>query len=199
MPFVDAAKNTMLDSLTIDLLSLHDDHPGSDGLSNELTGGSPAYARETAVVDAATGGTRALNADVEFDVPASTVAVIGFWEDDTTDVFHGWAPNGAASNNPQAAYGEASGNTVNLDGHGLSDDDRVFLTPLADALPGGLGATTLYHVISSTAATFQVALTQGGAAVDITTDGDLIFQKCIPEVYGQQGTHTVKAGVSAGL
>lgn len=198
MPFVDPAKNTMLDALTIDLLSLHTAHPGSDGLSNEVSGGSPAYARQAAVVNAAASGERSLNADVEFDVPATTVAVIGFW-DAAGPTFHGWAPNGAAGNNPQAAYAEGSGNTINLDGHGLNDDDRVFIMPLADALPGGLDETTLYHVVSATASTFQLATTQGGAAVDITADGDVLFQKCVPEVYGQQGTHTVKAGVSAGL
>lgn len=198
MPFVDAAKNTMLDALTINLLSLHTDHPGGSGTSNEVSGGSPAYARQAAVMNAASGGQRSLNADVAFDVPAGDVAVIGFWNS-TGPVFHGWAPNGAASNNPQAAYAEATADTINLDGHGLSDDQRVFVMPLADALPGGLSATTLYYVVGSTASTFQLSLTQGGAAVDITADGDLVFQRCIVETYAQQGTHTVKAGVSAGL
>ncbi len=198
MPFVDAAKNTMLDALTMNLLSLHTAHPGTDGLSNEVSGGSPAYARVAATINAASGGQRSLNADVAFDVPAGDVAVIGFWNS-TGPVFHGWAPNGPASNNPQAAYAEATADTINLDGHGLSNGNRVFIMPLADAVPGGLSETTLYYVVGADADSFQVSLTEGGSAVDITADGDVVFQRCIVETYAQQGTHTVKAGVSAGL
>ena len=198
MPFVTAAKNTMLDALTVDRISLHNGHPGTDGLSNELSGGS--YARQTCVLNAAAGGTRSLNADVAVPVPADTVIAIGFWDNNGGSmVFHGWAPNGPASNNPQAAYAEATSDEIRLDGHGLSDNDRVFIMPLADAVPGGLSETVLYHVITSDADSFQVSLTQGGAAVDITADGDIVIQECIPEVYAQAGTHTVKSGVSAGL
>lgn len=197
MPFVDAAKNTMLDALTMNLLSLHTGHPGS-GSTAEVTGGSPAYARVAGTIAAASGGTRSLSSDVTFNVPAGDVAVIGFWNS-TGPVFHGWAPNGPASNNPQAAYAEATSDTINLDGHGLSNGMRVFVMPLADALPAGTAATTLYYVVGADADSFQLSLTSGGAAVDITADGDLVFQRCIVETYAQQGTHTVKAGVAAGL
>ncbi len=54
--FVAAAKNAMLDALTVDRLSLHNGVPGTDGLSNEISGGSPAYARKAAVYDAAASG-----------------------------------------------------------------------------------------------------------------------------------------------
>jgi len=88
--FVAAAKNTMLDALTVDRLSLHDGDPGVDGLSNELTGGSPAYARQSCVFNAAASGERLLNANVTFDVPASTVAYVGFWDyNGGSMVFHG--------------------------------------------------------------------------------------------------------------
>lgn len=77
--FSTTAKNTMLDSLTVDRLSLHSADPGASGTANELTGGTPAYARQTCLYDAAASGERALNADVTFDVPASTVAYVGKW------------------------------------------------------------------------------------------------------------------------
>lgn len=78
--FVAASKNTMLDALTVDRLSLHSGDPGSAGLSNELTGGTPAYARKTCVFNAAASGERLLNANVTFDVPAgATVAYVGHW------------------------------------------------------------------------------------------------------------------------
>lgn len=88
--FVAAAKNSMLDALTVDRLSLHSGDPGVDGLSNELSGGSPAYARKSCVFNAASGGERLLSANVTFDVPASTVSYVGFWDyNGGSMVFHG--------------------------------------------------------------------------------------------------------------
>jgi hypothetical protein len=191
MPFATAAKNVMLDALTVDLVSLHSDYPGTDGLSNELSGGSPAYARLAITMSAASGGNRDSSTQPQFDVPSGAdVAVIGFWTN-TGTVFRGWAPNGAASNTPQAAFALDTGDTIESVGHGLSDDDRVFMYPLADALPGGLSESVLYHVVNSTTDDFQVSLTQGGSAVAITADGDLVYQQCIVESFAQQGTFTL--------
>lgn len=54
--------------------------------------------------------------------------------------------------------------------HGLSNDDAVYL--ISDGtLPAGLSAGTKYYVINKTTDTFQVSLTVGGAAVDITDAG----------------------------
>jgi len=78
--FSTGAKNTMLDAITYAQASLHSADPGPSGANNELSGGSPAYARKTITVNAASGGSRALNADVTFDVPAgATVAYVGYW------------------------------------------------------------------------------------------------------------------------
>lgn len=88
MAFATAAKNTMLDSLTVNLLSLHTGDPGADGTANEVSGGG--YARVAATFNAAASGERALNADVQFAGPASGAAThVGFWEDGAPDVFHG--------------------------------------------------------------------------------------------------------------
>ena len=89
--FVAAAKNTMLDALTVDRLSLHSGDPGSAGTANEISGGSPAYARKACTYDAARGALRRLNASVTFDVPASaSVQYVGKWDyNGGTMVFHG--------------------------------------------------------------------------------------------------------------
>ena len=190
MPFVTAAKNGMLDALTVDLVSLHTAYPGTDGLSNEVSGGS--YARQAITMSAASGGARDSSTQPVFSVPATTdVAVIGFWENLGTDVFHGWAPNGAAGNTPQAAFALDTGDTVESVAHGLSNDDRVFVYPLADALPAGLSESTLYYVVAATTDDFQVSLTQGGAAVAITADGDLVWQLCVVETFSLAGTFTL--------
>ena len=69
----------MLDALTVTYMSLHSGDPGADGSANEISGGSPAYARKACTINAAASGSRALNADVTFDVPACTVAYVGYW------------------------------------------------------------------------------------------------------------------------
>lgn len=190
MPFVTAAKNTMLNSITVDLVSLHTGYPGTDGLSNEVSGGS--YARQAITMAAASGGARDSSTQPVFNVPAATdVAVIGFWQDLPTDVFQGWAPNGAAGNTPQAAFALNTGDTIESVGHGLANNERVFFYPLADTIPGGLSESVLYYVISATADDFQVSLTSGGAAVAITADGDLVWQKCVVETFSLAGTFTL--------
>jgi hypothetical protein len=72
----------MLDALAAlcDAVSLHTGDPG-DGSANEVSGGSPAYARKTPTFAAAASGEAALSAELEFDIPAgSTVAWVGFWD-----------------------------------------------------------------------------------------------------------------------
>lgn len=78
--FTVAAKNDMLDGLTVDRLSLHTDDPGVDGTANEVTGGSPAYARKACVYSAAASGERLLSGDVTFDVPAGAINYVGKWD-----------------------------------------------------------------------------------------------------------------------
>ncbi len=77
--FTTAGKNARLDAVTVTEVSLHSADPGTTG-ANELTGGSPAYARLIPVFNAASVGSQALNADLTFDVPAAeTVAYVGYW------------------------------------------------------------------------------------------------------------------------
>lgn len=77
--FSTTAKNTALDAITVTYASLHTADPGASGTANEVTGGSPAYARQSCSFAAAAAGSRALSADVTFDVPATTVAYVGYW------------------------------------------------------------------------------------------------------------------------
>lgn len=76
-------------------------------------------------------------------------------------------------------YGLGTGTTFTADAgtdeltataHGKSNDDVLELDSTT-TLPAGLSADTKYFVISATANTFQVSLTQGGAAVNITDTG----------------------------
>lgn len=88
--FMETMRKVMLDAAVADAtwLSLHDDDPGTDG-SNEITGGSPAYARLQGTFSAESGGERVLASDLTFDVPAATVAWVGLWTAETSGTFRG--------------------------------------------------------------------------------------------------------------
>lgn len=61
-------------------VSLHSADPGTTG-ANELSGGSPAYARKTGALGAASSGVRTLTVSAVHDVPSgSTVAYVGLWD-----------------------------------------------------------------------------------------------------------------------
>ena len=64
--------------------SAHSGDPGATGTANELTGGSPAYARKAITWASATSATPSVKALAAtfpvFDIPAgSTVSHVGFW------------------------------------------------------------------------------------------------------------------------
>ena len=82
MSLTDAAKNAMLDQFSgqAAYASLHTADPGTTGV-NEVSGGSPAYARQAMAWDAAATGALSQNeaSPIDFDVPASTITHVGFW------------------------------------------------------------------------------------------------------------------------
>jgi hypothetical protein len=77
------AKNVMLDALgaVLTRIALHSGDPGAaNTAANELSGGSPAYARKAIAWNAATGGAIDDSTGPVFDVPAgATVAWISGW------------------------------------------------------------------------------------------------------------------------
>lgn len=186
MTFPTATKNALLGGQAFDAASLHTAYPGTTG-SSEVTGGTPTYARKTITINAASGGSRSLNAAVTFDVPACTVKWIGFWN---AGVFVGCAPNGGAT--PKNFVALASTDVVYSPAHGWSDTQKIafFGTP-----PTGIVEGTTYFVRDSTTDTFKVAATSGGTAIDITGASSFGCVVCaITEtVYPAQDTHQLTA------
>ena len=99
MPLTTAALNNLLDcglrtqtpTIGITHASLHTATPNSSG-SNEVTGGSPAYARKSITLAAASGGAVAASNQPVFDVPAATtVSHVGFFSAITSGTFMGYA------------------------------------------------------------------------------------------------------------
>lgn len=88
----DTAKNLMLNALAAVAVfaSLHDGDPSTNG-ANEISGGSPAYARKAITWNTAATHNLDNNANPAFDVPASkTVKYVGFWSADTGGTFYGY-------------------------------------------------------------------------------------------------------------
>jgi hypothetical protein len=89
--FNDNGKNVMLNALGAVAVyaSLHTADPGATGV-NEVSGGTPAYARKSITWNAASAGNLDSSNAPVFDVPASTtVSFVGFWSAITAGTFYG--------------------------------------------------------------------------------------------------------------
>jgi hypothetical protein len=77
----------------------------------------------------------------------------------------------------------ASTNVLTLNAHGLETDDEVTLRAVAGGtLSAPLVAGTVYYAIRLTSSTFSLAATAGGAAINLTTDGEtMIVSHAEPE------------------
>lgn len=85
------ALNLMLDALAavITHIGLHTDTVGS-GSGNEVTGGSPAYARQGVAWGSAAAGNIDMTGSEVFDIPAgTTVRRAGFWGASSGGTFYG--------------------------------------------------------------------------------------------------------------
>jgi len=93
MPYSSLGKNAMLNALgaLAVFASLHSADPGESG-TNELTGGSPAYARKAITWNVAGSGTMDDSNVPMFDVPAGSVVLyVGLWSLATGGIFYGSA------------------------------------------------------------------------------------------------------------
>lgn len=173
--------------------SLHTGDPSTTG-ANEVTGGSPAYARKAASWAAAASGQRATNAGVTFDVPAgTTVYHVGFWDALTVGNNHGYYPLGGFS--PQVATCDAATDVFTSFAHGYVNTNQVIVFDIqAAGLQTGFTEGTVYFVIGATTDTFQLSTTSGGSASTVTTSFECAVQRVLPETFGAQGTLTIASG-----
>lgn len=204
MPFNDLGKNKALDGLDetvtnaithIGVGNLTDPGTGTNYAGTEATGGSPAYARQAVTWANASGGTKSNSGALTFDVPAGTYGFLLFFNASTgnTNNYLGYAPiNGTVKGFGTVDSAGVTADAIQSAAHGLVDNDRVQLfNVFSESLPAGLTEGTVYYVVSSATDTFEVSTTQGGASVNITGQGELFFQKVIPETFGAQGQITV--------
>lgn len=201
MPFSATAINQALNSLDnftgvtptniIAFASLHTAYSTTG--TNEVTGGSPAYARKAITWNTASSGSKLSSSSPTFDVPGSTtVAYVGLWSLASGGTFAGMGPNGGAT---QFAFTSlASSDFVTAPGTAYTANQTVVLFAGAGAvLPSPLVAGTVYYVTNPSGATFQLAATSGGAVIDLTTDGAGVIQLVVLESFGSQGTFTLNS------
>ena len=167
----------------------------------EATGGSPAYARVAVAWSAPAAGADANSGALTIDVPAgsySDLLLFNAGSGNSVGNYLGYAPiNGSVKGFANVDTTDVTNDTISSAAHGLTTDDRVRLyNVFAESLPGTLVEGTLYFVLASglTTDVFKVATTSGGTAINISSVGELFWQKVIPEVYASQGQVTVAVG-----
>lgn len=190
--FTDVTVNAMLDAIAAlgTHLSAHTAFPGNTG-TNEVTGGSPAYARKSITWGSAASRSKSWTGDLTFDIPAATtVSFLGLWSASTSGTWRGYLIVGSTG---QFAFAiDEATDKVLCDNHGYSNGDQVVF--VGDTAPTGLTEGTIYFVVSSAQDEFKVAATSGGSAIDITGDGGpkSRVSKIVPETFGAQGQFVAK-------
>jgi hypothetical protein len=185
--FTSASKNAMLDNAVPTQLSAHTAYSSTG--ANEVTGGSPAYARVNCTLGSASGGAKALSNQPQFNVPAgTTVRWIGRWAGAT---FYGMEPNGGTE---KEFFVDPATDLITCYAHGYANGDKV--TFYGDTPPAPLVEGTVYYVRDATTDTFKVETAPAAGAVNITAvpGAGCVVSKIIEEVFAAQGTLTVTSG-----
>ena len=173
--------------------------PTDAGGGTEITGG--AYPRKQVTNNstnfpAAAGGSKSLAVLQEFDVvPPGGLAdavAFGFFNAATAGNLLYWGYLG--SDNGDLFTALASNEQLTVPGHTLVLNDKVCILSVPGAnLPGGI-AQGVYFVLTVTGNTFQVSLTQGGSAVNITSDGSGLIAKISPKPLTEGDTPRFSGG-----
>jgi hypothetical protein len=190
VPYTVAAKNLMLNALAsvLTYAALHTGAPGSTG-ANELTGGTPAYARKPIAWNTAAAGNLDDTAPTVFDVAGgTTIRFLGFWSAISAGTFYGSAALGAGA---PKMFTATTADVLTSVAHGLVTGDTVVVIDTSGNLPTGLAEETIYYVRDETTDTLKLAATAGGVAIDLTVAGVGYLTKCAPVTYLTQGTYTV--------
>lgn len=140
---------------------------GPNGFGCTISGVAVSECNEGAFdFTAGTGGNSRINANV-WHSRASQSVVVGSPSDSVDWDLH------VNFTSLTSVTATASTDRVNKTAHGLTNNQTI---QLRSGFTGGTGLTagTTYYVVNATTNDFQVSLTNGGAAVDITVDGSNI-------------------------
>lgn len=186
MSFSTFARNAMLGGWPGTHLSAHT--AWSSTGTNEVTGGSPAYARKAVSYNAAASEARTNSTAPVFDIPAATtVRFIGMWDAVSAGNFLGMIANGGDEKEFSV---DLTADTVLAPAHGYPANQKIAF--YGDTPPTGLTEGTVYFAVTVTTDTFQVSLTSGGAAINLTgyNAGKCVVSAIVEEAFAAQGTLT---------
>jgi hypothetical protein len=194
----DQAANAALDTILIApmYLSLHTLWPGNTG-AGEVSGGTGPYARQLIGFSAAASRIKPSSDTEQFpgmpDLTATPVVAIGLWRHLTSTTTTNFIGRSWLTGGRFYATVFASTDTFTAPAHGLVNGDRVARHPAgAGTLPGGATTEgTLYHVISASTDTFQISTTQGGSAVNLTSNGNFAVVKVTPKLVEAGSTFVI--------
>lgn len=190
MPYTTAGRNALLTSGKGGVT-----HVGAvtDIAGTEVAGGS--YARQAVTWGAAASGAATNTGALTIPIPAgSTPVALAYYDALSAGNLLGVFPYGSAGQVVDGVATVTAADTFTSNVHGLAADDRVFVAAVAgETLPTGLSASTLYFVRATglTSDTFTLATTSGGAAVDVTAAGELVWFKTVPNAFASAGNLTV--------
>jgi hypothetical protein len=178
-------------------IALHSADPGDAGTSAELTGGG--YARQQVAFGAAAAGTLSNTGAITWSVPAGNVVAWSVWDNVSAGACYqtGWFNTATpAVSLAICRAADVTANDIQSTAHGLTTDDRVVFEVIEQlTIPAGLTAGTIYFVIATglTTDAYRVALTSGGAAIDITAVGSAIARRVLVTNFGGAGSFQVGA------
>jgi hypothetical protein len=154
-----------------------------------ITGGSGAWGTELMLTD----GTviESGNATKKFDLSRIKVVLVGTANRYTILEFY-YSPIGTSVACTFDDAGGAATNIVVSAAHGLTVGDKISFKAGAGALPSGITFDVVYYVKAIAAGYFTLALTPGGAEVDLVDDGGACFWYPISTTTGiQKNTQTL--------
>lgn len=170
---------------------------GETGSVTEVSGGS--YARvqvqgTSAWVAPAGSGTDNVST-ITFPAASANwgeVIAAGIWDASTAGNLLAWGYLGTQ----RFAFTAAAATEVfNAPGTAFANGDRVVLRAVDDsALPTGVSGDTIYFVVGASGATFQLSLTSGGSAINLTADGAGLVMRINPRTVQAGDTFTFGAG-----
>lgn len=110
-----------------------------------------------------------MDGDDPVDITGLTVKVYG--EDASGNAWITEGTTGVTVHPTQTFTADASTDKIKANAHKLKPGQQIQVSNSGGALPTGLAASTRYFVINAEPNAFQVSLTPGGDAVDITAAG----------------------------
>jgi hypothetical protein len=115
-------------------------------------------------------------------------------KDGTTYILRGKGTKLQSYNHKRVMTADNTTETFTSNAHGLADTTQVYVSSTL-TLPTGLTANTAYFVRDSTTNTFKLALTSGGTAINITSNGTgvLLVNRVTPAWEDLSPTYTAGA------